>query len=59
MTEEEFQKHISALSTKRLEKPKKLGSQFAQYWSEIFSQQYNFDRGKLLNFTRAPDKRGY
>lgn len=57
MTEEEFQKHISALSTKRLEKPKKLGSQFAQYWSEIFSQQYNFDRDNIeVNFLKSVSK---
>ena len=48
MSEEEFQKHVTALSTKRLEKPKKLGTQCLQYWSEIVSQQYNFDRGRFL-----------
>ena len=47
MTDEEFQKHVSALATKRLEKPKKMSTQFGQYWGEIVSQQYNFDRGVL------------
>ena len=46
MPEEEFQKNVSALCVKRLDKPKKLSEQFAQYWSEITSKQYNFDRGK-------------
>ena len=40
-----FKKHIEALATKRLEKPKKLSSQNSIYWGEIESQQYNFDRG--------------
>ena len=45
MSDESFQKHIDALAAKRLEKPKKLSSQNAKYWSEIISQHYNFDRG--------------
>lgn len=51
MTEEEFQKHISALATKRLEKPKKMSTQFGQFWGEIVAQQYNFDRGKWCQNT--------
>ena len=43
-----FTKHVEALATKRLEKPKKLSSQNNQYWGEIESQQYNFDRGTDL-----------
>ncbi|WAR20847.1 IDE-like protein [Mya arenaria] len=46
MKEEEFQKHVSALSIKRLEKPKKMSTEYANYTSEIVSQQYNFDRGQ-------------
>ena len=45
MSAETFLKHVEALATKRLEKPKKLSSQNNEYWSEIESQQYNFDRG--------------
>lgn len=57
MNEEEFQKHITALSVKRLEKPKKLGTQCAQYWSEIVSQQYNFDRDDIeVNFLKSVSK---
>ncbi|PVD29637.1 hypothetical protein C0Q70_08892 [Pomacea canaliculata] len=44
LTPAEFQKHISALATRRLEQPKRLSVQNAKFWSEIMSQQYNFDR---------------
>ena len=47
MTDETFADHVKALSTRRLEKPKKLSAQNSRYWSEIISQQYNFDRGEL------------
>lgn len=46
MPMEEFEKHKSALATKRLEKPKKLSAMAAKYWGEISSEQYHFDRGK-------------
>ena len=45
MSDEEFGKHVSALCTKRLEKPKKLVQQNNKYWTEIISSYYNFDRG--------------
>jgi len=45
LSEEQFQKHVEALADRRLEKPKKMSSQSSRYWSEIISQQYNFDRG--------------
>ncbi|KAK3095847.1 hypothetical protein FSP39_019946 [Pinctada imbricata] len=44
MGDEEFDKHITALVTKRLEKPKKISGQNAKFWSEIVSNLYNFDR---------------
>lgn len=47
MGEEAFQKHIQALTIRRLDKPKKLAAECAKYWGEIISQQYNFDRGEL------------
>ncbi|KAL3863624.1 hypothetical protein ACJMK2_005374 [Sinanodonta woodiana] len=47
LTEEEFQKHVAALATKRLEKPKKMTVQNDRYWAEIISQQYNFDRDNI------------
>ncbi|GFO42674.1 insulin-degrading enzyme [Plakobranchus ocellatus] len=47
MTNEEFAKHVSALCTKRLEKPKKLVQQNKRYWTEIISSYYNFDRDSI------------
>ncbi|KAL8568009.1 hypothetical protein ACOMHN_029184 [Nucella lapillus] len=47
MTEEKFQKHVSALVTRRLEKPKRLSMQNSKYWVEILCQQYNFDRDSV------------
>lgn len=44
MEDEEFEKFKDALAVQRLEKPKKLSAQAMKYWSEIISQQYNFDR---------------
>jgi insulysin len=49
MSDEAFQKHLKALMTKRMEKPKKISGQNSRYWSEILSQQYNFDRGKAVS----------
>jgi secreted Zn-dependent insulinase-like peptidase len=42
---EEFERHKSALSAKRLEKPKKLSALAGKYWSDISAEQYHFDRG--------------
>ncbi|KAI0220840.1 Insulin-degrading enzyme [Lamellibrachia satsuma] len=47
MLDEDFTKHVEALATHRLERPKKLSAQNARYWSEIISQQYNFDRDEV------------
>ncbi|KAF4527050.1 hypothetical protein B566_EDAN001599 [Ephemera danica] len=44
MGTEEFERHKQALAAQRLEKPKKLSARTARYWSEINSQQYNFER---------------
>ena len=46
MTDVDFTKNVDSLATHRLEKPKKLSAQNGRYWSEIISQQYNFNRGK-------------
>jgi len=51
MTQDVFDKHVLALATKRLEKPKKLSAQHARFWSEISSQHYNFERG-MISFTQ-------
>ena len=47
LSEEEFQSHVEALATKRLEKPKKLSVRNSRFWSEILSQHYNFDRDNV------------
>jgi insulysin len=47
MTSEEFERHKEALAAQRLEKPKKLSVLSARFWSEITSQQYNFDRANI------------
>ena len=47
MEETEFQQHVEALASKRLEKPKKLGVRNGRFWSEILSQHYNFDRDQI------------
>jgi insulysin len=46
MSEEEYDKHVNALVTKRMDKPKKINGQNMKYWSEILSNTYNFDRGR-------------
>lgn len=47
MSEEDFEKHKQALAAQRLEKPKRLSALSARFWSEITSQQYNFDRAEV------------
>ncbi|ESO09969.1 hypothetical protein HELRODRAFT_109371 [Helobdella robusta] len=47
MTEDIFQKHVNAVATKRLEKPKRLAAQNHRYWSEISNQFYNFQRDEV------------
>ncbi|XP_050296511.1 insulin-degrading enzyme [Anthonomus grandis grandis] len=46
MTEEEFLRHREALAAHRLEKPKQLSAQTNQFWGEITSQQYHFNRAE-------------
>ena len=70
MGEPEFNSHVEALATKRLEKPKQLVARNSRYWSEIQGQHYNFNRDEvevavlrritkedLLNFYRTFVKR--
>ncbi|XP_048747252.2 insulin-degrading enzyme-like [Ostrea edulis] len=47
MGEEEYEKHVNALVTKRMDKPKKINGQNMKYWSEILSNTYNFDRDDI------------
>ncbi|XP_050730176.1 insulin-degrading enzyme-like isoform X1 [Eriocheir sinensis] len=44
LPEEEFVRHREALASRRLERPKKLSHLTANWWAEITSNQYNFDR---------------
>ncbi|CAB3989452.1 insulin-degrading enzyme isoform X1 [Paramuricea clavata] len=44
MENDELEKYKESLAVQRLEKPKKLSAECARYWSEITSQQYNFER---------------
>lgn len=43
---EEFERHKEALKAQKLEKPKRLSSQYSQYMNEIALQQYHFDRSE-------------
>ena len=47
MEDSEFNSHIEALATKRLEKPKQLAARNGRYWSEIHGQHYNFNRDEV------------
>ena len=47
MEDSEFNSHIEALATKRLEKPKQLAARNSRYWSEIHGQHYNFNRDEV------------
>lgn len=44
MSVEEFERHKTALSVRRQEKPKQLSHRAVRYWSEITTGQYFFDR---------------
>lgn len=46
MSNEEFERHKEALKSQKLEKPKRLSSQYSQYMNEIALQQYHFDRSE-------------
>ena len=47
MDDEAFSRHKQALSDKRLEKPKKLGSRSDKIWTEITTHRYNFNRDEI------------
>lgn len=44
MPDDEFQRHKEALASQKLEKPKRLSSQFNKYLNEISLQQFHFER---------------
>lgn len=47
LSDEDFEKHRSALAVKRSEKPKKLKEETNRYWREILTFEYHFDRGRV------------
>ncbi|XP_062560794.1 insulin-degrading enzyme isoform X2 [Armigeres subalbatus] len=47
MTDEEFKRHKEALAAMKLEKPKRLSTQFSRFWNEISLQQYHFNRAQV------------
>ena len=47
MEESEFNSHVEALASKRLEKPKQLAARNTRFWSEIHGQHYNFNRDEV------------
>lgn len=46
MSTEEFERHKEALKAQKLEKPKRLSSQYSHYMNEIALQQYHFERSE-------------
>lgn len=57
MEEAEFSRHKEALASRRLEKPKRLSGLTSQFWSEITSQQYHFNRNEVeVEFLRTLNK---
>lgn len=57
LSDEEFDRHKQALKVQKLEKPKRLTTQYSQYINEIALQQYHFDRSEkeveiLTNITK-------
>lgn len=46
MTDDEFERHKEALAAQKLEKPKRLSTQFNKFLNEISLQQYHFERAE-------------
>ncbi|XP_065087542.1 insulin-degrading enzyme [Ochlerotatus camptorhynchus] len=47
MTDEDFKRHKEALAAMKLEKPKRLSTQFTKFLNEIALQQYHFNRAQV------------
>lgn len=57
MSDEEFESHKSSLIDQLLEKPHSLGIEQARFWSQIYTQYYNFySRGIQAENVRKLDK---
>lgn len=46
MSDEEFERHKESLAAQKLEKPKRLSTQFNKFLNEISLQQYHFERAE-------------
>lgn len=46
MPDDEFERHKEALAAQKLEKPKRLSTQFNKFLNEITLQQYHFERSE-------------
>lgn len=49
MSDEDFEKHKGAVTSKRLEKLKNLGEEGNRFWNHMFSDAYDFLQGKCFN----------
>jgi len=45
ISEEEYQKHVQSLITKKLEKDKNIGEESQRYWGIIWKGFYDFYQG--------------
>ncbi|CAG8520517.1 10648_t:CDS:2, partial [Scutellospora calospora] len=52
MPEEEYQKQVQSLITKKLEKPKNLYQEIRRHWNHIDSGYYDFDQAELRTITK-------
>ena len=48
ISDEEFQTQVDALVLQKEETIKNMSTQFSEYYSEIVTRQYNFDRGNII-----------
>lgn len=46
MPDDEFERHKEALAAQKLERPKRLSTQFNKFLNEISMQQYHFERAE-------------
>jgi len=57
MSTEEFNKHISTVSARKLESDQKLSQETAKYWQEIYNGRYAFDqRERQVEVLKTLDK---
>ena len=49
LSEEELNDHIESLITEITKKPENLSAEFIDYWRQICSKQYDFNRCELFS----------